>query len=84
MEALNECDWLRNIVIFALNTGMRRGEIFGLQWFDVDFAREVVKVRNTRNGKNRMIPMNQTVREQLSTIPKQASTFLPVRKQMVS
>jgi integrase len=70
MDALNECDWLRNIVIFALNTGMRRGEIFGLQWFDVDFARDLVKVRNTKNGKNRMIPMNQTVRELLSFIPK--------------
>jgi integrase len=69
-EALQDCEWLRNIVIFALNTGMRRGEIFGLQWFDVDFTRQVLKVRYTKNGKDRAIPMNQTVRELLSSMPK--------------
>lgn len=33
-----------NIVLFALGTGMRRGEIFGLQWSDIDFDRREIKV----------------------------------------
>jgi integrase len=31
--------WLREIIVFALHTGMRQGEILNLQWQDVDFAR---------------------------------------------
>ena len=31
--------WLRDVIVFALNTGMRQGEILNLQWQDVDFTR---------------------------------------------
>lgn len=33
-----------NVVLFALGTGMRRGEIFGLQWSDIDFKNREIKV----------------------------------------
>lgn len=33
-----------NVVLFALGTGMRRGEIFGLQWEDIDFKNKEIKV----------------------------------------
>lgn len=33
-----------NIILFALGTGMRRGEIFGLQWSDIDFENREIKV----------------------------------------
>lgn len=29
----------------ALHTGMRRGEIFNLKWFDVDFNRGLIQIR---------------------------------------
>ncbi|TAJ31781.1 MAG: site-specific integrase, partial [Nitrospirae bacterium] len=31
--------WLQELMTFALNTGMRRGEILGLTWHDVDLVR---------------------------------------------
>jgi integrase len=31
--------WLREFIVFALNTGMPPGEILSLQWQDVDFTR---------------------------------------------
>jgi len=49
LEALNNSIWLRNIVLFALHTGMRRGEIFNLQWFDVGMMRQAIKVRYTKS-----------------------------------
>ena len=64
-EGLDDCEWLRSIVVIALHTGMRRGEICGLQWFDLNFERGIIHVRNTKNGKDRIIPMNVTVRELL-------------------
>ena len=50
-EQLGECEWLKGIVVIALHTGMRRGEICGLQWFDLNFERGLIHVRNTKNGK---------------------------------
>jgi integrase len=40
--------WLREILGFALNTGMRQGEILNLQWQDVDFALMVMQRKNGR------------------------------------
>ena len=76
-EGLDDCEWLRSIVVIALHTGMRRGEICGLQWFDLNFERGIIHVRNTKNGKDRIIPMNVTVRELLEDQPKTSSFVFP-------
>lgn len=57
--------WVREIVIFALNTGMRRGEILSLTWEGVDFFRSVVTLFHSKNGELRTIPINQTVQDLL-------------------
>src|SRR5439155_8639989 len=46
---------LRPILICALDTGMRRGEIFGLKWSDVDFEERILTIRpfNTKTMKDR-------------------------------
>ncbi|HWB96605.1 MAG TPA: site-specific integrase, partial [Bryobacteraceae bacterium] len=51
----------------ALTTGMRSGEIAGLQWGRVDFAAEVLTVgkAKTRGGSGRQIPMNEDIRTAL-------------------
>lgn len=64
--------WLREIIGFALNTGMRQGEILNLQWQDVDFARGILMVMKSKNGTRRTIPLNATVYELLAA--KQATT----------
>lgn len=54
--------WLRPIVVFALNTGMRRNEILGLKWSDVDKAKRLVRVgQESKSHKTRYIPINSTV-----------------------
>ncbi|MDQ2905263.1 MAG: site-specific integrase [Chloroflexota bacterium] len=40
-------DRLEGIIVLALTTGMRRGELLGLKWQDIDFDRKVLKVRRT-------------------------------------
>jgi integrase len=60
------------MIWFTLNTGMRQGEILNLQWQDVDFARGVLMVMQSKNGTRRTIPLNATVYELLAA--KQATT----------
>jgi integrase len=70
LAELKDNELTKNIVIFAINTGMRRGEIFSLTWFDADLNRNVLNVRQTKTGKDRVVPMNDKVRLMLDSLPK--------------
>ena len=54
---------LRPIVLMALHTGMRRGEMLSLRWEQVDFNREAIQLLWTKSGKARSVPMNSVLRE---------------------
>lgn len=62
--------YMRDIVTFAINTGLRRGEILGLKWEDVDLERNIIHVRNTKNGEDRKLPINSTVQVLLRPLKK--------------
>jgi len=57
--------WLKEVITFALNTGMRLGEIIGLVWSNVDLFRKTVTVTQSKNDEPHTIPMNTTVFEML-------------------
>jgi len=59
------CGHLRSIVVTALNTGMRRGEILALRWKDVDLGNRKITVRNAKNNETRVIPINQNLYQEL-------------------
>jgi integrase len=59
---------LRPVVILALHTGMRRGEILSLRWNQIDFGRGLILVQRTKTGRDRIIPMNSAVKETLDAI----------------
>jgi integrase len=60
--------WLRPLLITALHTGMRRGELLALTRKDIDFPRRLIRVERSKNGEKRSIPMSQTLYETLGTI----------------
>jgi integrase len=53
--------WLRELVLFALHSGMRLGEILALTWSGVDLFRRTVTVFRSKNGERRTVPLNHTV-----------------------
>ncbi|MCB9756973.1 MAG: site-specific integrase [Candidatus Omnitrophica bacterium] len=61
---------LRPIVVVALFTGMRRGEIFSLKWHDIDFKRNNITLLDTKNGDKRELPMNEQVKTALIRVRK--------------
>ena len=46
------------IIVFAIETGMRRGEILGLQWEHVDLDRRIAYLPLTKNGSSREVPLS--------------------------
>lgn len=49
---------LKPLVVCALQTGMRRGEIFSLKWSQIDFNNGFIEVLKTKSGKARKIPIS--------------------------
>lgn len=63
---LQTCQESRNkqlylIVMLALSTGARQGEILGLNWEDVSFDQKRIILRDTKNGETRAVPLVGTV-----------------------
>lgn len=58
LEQTNEV--IKNIVLLAYYTGMRRGEIFSLKWENIDLNMNciILDKENTKSGKIRDIPIN--------------------------
>lgn len=66
---INACEpYLKAIVITALNTGMRKGEILGLKWSNVDLRHGFILLDITKNGERREIPINDTLKGVLQDI----------------
>jgi integrase len=66
---VNACnDYLRPIVITALNTGMRKGEILNLKWDNIDMRHGFILLDRTKNGERREIPINGTLRAAIEGI----------------
>jgi len=59
---------LKEMVIVAYMTGMRRGEILNLKFEDIDFSHNIIQVKNSKSGKRRFIPMNRTLANLLMEI----------------
>jgi integrase len=64
-QCIGEREHLRAIILVAVNSGMRRGEILSLRWTQIDFIRGLIHLTNTKSGKGRDVPINSKVREEL-------------------
>jgi integrase len=49
---------LRPLIVLALETAMRRGELLGLTWGDIHLDRSVVRLPLTKNGSARWVPLS--------------------------
>ena len=54
-----------NFMRMALFTGMRRGELFKLQWNHIDFERGFIEIVDPKGGVDQKIPLNESARRVL-------------------
>jgi integrase len=61
---------LRAVIILAVDTAMRLGEIFSLEWRDVDFDRGIITLQasKTKSQRSRQIGLTARARRELETI----------------
>lgn len=66
----SKSDVLYTVVVVAISTGMRRGEIMNLNWDDIDLQRGTILLKETKNGSSRCVPLSGHARELLTRLSK--------------
>ena len=62
--------WFRPVVLFAIETGMRRGEILSLTWGNIHFSKRYVHLTDTKNGCSRGVPLSTLELELQGELPR--------------
>ncbi len=70
IERLIDCcsDRIRPILICAMLTGMRRGEIFQLRWENIDIERKMIYILQSKSGKPRELPIGEKLSSTFKTL----------------
>ena len=55
-----------HIIVLAIETGMRRGEILRVRWKHVDLGRRIAYLRLSKNGSSRVVPLSSKAAEVLA------------------
>ena len=62
---------MNQVICFALETAMRRGELAGMTWDMVDLKKRTVTLPDTKNGQKRIVPLSSVavtiLKDRLST-----------------
>lgn len=61
---------MKSMIILALNTGMRVGEILNLKWEHVFMDKGYLVALNPKNSKPRKLLINNTLKTELENLPK--------------
>jgi len=61
-------EYLRPALLVDIHTGLRRGELLNLRWDDIEFAAQSMRVRESKSGKGRHVPMDSVVVKTLAAL----------------
>ena len=67
------------IILFALVTGMRRGEILAVKWSDIDWAANCLLIPSSKNGHSRIIPLIPEAVSVLDRLPRNGDLVFPLQ-----
>lgn len=61
---------LKQMIILALETAMRMGEILALEWANIDIKKQTALLEDTKNGERRIVPLSLTAVAALENMPR--------------
>ena len=62
--------YLKPLILIALETGLRQGELVKLMWCDVDLDSRLLKVKDTKNAEDRVVPLSKKALSILQSLPR--------------
>jgi integrase len=68
---------VHDMALLSLDTGLRAGEVFALDWEHVDLDNGLIHVVDTKSGKNRTAYMTDRVKAILEAMPEQQGFVFP-------
>ena len=68
---------MKPIIIIAIETAMRRGEILSMRWQHLGDEFTTLRIPTTKNGEERIIPLSSTARSVLKEIRKDTELIFP-------
>jgi integrase len=83
-KLLQACDaagaYMRRLIVLAIETGMRRGEIIGLEWARIDFERRHIHLTRTKTGVSRGVALSTRALNELLKILRELREWARVRR----
>jgi integrase len=77
--------WIQPLVQLALETAMRRGELLGLHWKNINFEDKTIFLKLTKNGTSRTVPLSNQAVQILNEIPRSIDgRVFPISHEVVS
>ena len=67
-----------SLLTFLLATAARRGEALKLEWRDIDWHAPSALLRETKNGRDRRVPLRQCVVNALEALPRSQARVFPL------
>lgn len=61
---------LKAMILLALDSGMRRGEIFKLRWQDIDFENDLIRIigTHTKTERERIAPLSRRAKDEIEKL----------------
>ncbi|MHB8387596.1 MAG: site-specific integrase [Metallibacterium sp.] len=78
--------WMRPLVLFAIETAMRQGELLALRWENIDLKAQTAHLEDTKNGESRTVPLSSRAVAVLEALPRSSGMderVFPVTAQAV-
>ncbi len=72
----SQWDKLYLLVLLAITTGARKGELTKLRWDDIDFVRRTAYVSTTKNGQPKVLPLTDSVIRELQLFDTKDSSLI--------
>ncbi len=70
--------WLRPLIVIAVETAMRRGEILSARWEDLNKDASTLRISDTKTGVERTIPLTFQALEAIVSLPASDNHIFPV------